>query len=272
MVLYADEAEQVLDKRTHVYVYAMVGATKERIGQIEQDVASTKRAIRPEIDPREWVLHVKDVRSPEWRKHNNVLLSTNDIDKALLALCDAIAADPETRYISVTTLPPIPLDPLPSLETIRDFVLTTAIVHTTSDLTRQCITPSFVFEAQTQSHRDNEIDYFVEKVGRGLRQTLLYAYVCRGCDVGLPITEAKCARAEMELADLVAFMVRRYFFCCFKQRLTELPPERLGKLLWGSLATTGAFGHISSIGYPWAFFFPEYFAPRQVGPFTQVSR
>ena len=116
--------------------------------------------------------------------------------------------------------------------------------------------PSFVLEAQSRAHKDGSIDYFAEKIGRGLRHNLVFLYISRCCPVGLITTEPKIPPIlQMELADFVAFAVRRYFYCDFIKKAPEFPLARFGRIHWGSFAPAG-FGTISATGFPMDFFFP----------------
>jgi hypothetical protein len=61
----------------------------------------------------------------------------------------------------------------------------------------------------------------------------------------------------MEIADLVAYMVRRYFYNDNIGRRSEFPLELLGEVFWGAFTAGGRFGTHNAIGFPWKHFYPE---------------
>jgi hypothetical protein len=134
------------------------------------------------------------------------------------------------------------------------------VIAFTEDLTRQGFPVDFVLEAETNAHETNYIDYTLERVGRSLRHNLAYLYYSRCQFIGLPMSQPKSARAELELADLVAYMVRRYFHCGNINRATEFPLDLLGRIFWGAF-TPDRFGTRTATGFPWEYFYPGFQHP-----------
>lgn len=73
--------------------------------------------------------------------------------------------------------------------------------------------------------------------------------------IGLPVTVPKSSDIpELEIADLVAFAVRRYLARRLDGKSTELPLEDFGLIWWGVL-TPKLYGTHRAVGFPWAHFF-----------------
>lgn len=193
ITFYGDEAEHSFSKKSHMYAYAFVAVTNDNfLSSLQTAMDRLKKAIRPGVAPQSWPFHTLDLRDPEWRKKHRVIQSLNEIDALLLTLCDALAADKESRAISVTLLPPATFQKAkPPLPLIQKQVLTAAVMGLTDMMTATGFSPSFVLEAQSRAHKDGSIDFFVEKIGRGLRYNLIFLYISRCCPVGLITTEPK---------------------------------------------------------------------------------
>jgi len=100
------------------------------------------------------------------------------------------------RFISATIFPPFNrryVNTKRPNEAIRDTTLTASILTVIDYLTSQGFNLELVLESQTYSHERQQIDYFVERIGRGLRHSLVFLYQCHAREVGLPTTAPKDA-------------------------------------------------------------------------------
>lgn len=257
--LFGDEGfDWHLTGKNFVYAYAFVGLHQHLGAQIERVLSDAKRLLLPDRDPADWVLHCADWRDERWRRKNRVALSIQEINDLLKQIARSIAAPSDERFISAIILPGVKknTDKRKTESSARDYVLRASLMVLTDFLTRRGFSVDFVLETQNdKDHRRNAIDYPVERIGRSLRHDLGFLYVSRGKLIGLPITVPKESRAELELADLVAFMVRRYFRSLDANRHTEFPLELLGEVFWGMFTPRG-FGTRCATGFPWGFFFP----------------
>ena len=94
------------------------------------------------------------------------------------------------------------------------------------------------------------IDYDVEIVARSLRRNLVYLYTSRRKNIILPVTEQKGYNIDMEIADFIAYSVRRYISNFMIHRHTEFPLENLGPVNWSVFT----YKHIiveNNTGFPW---------------------
>jgi hypothetical protein len=242
-----------------LYVYAFVAIHNDHLDSMRRNLCAVKRAIRPDSDPEKWKWHTLEVRKSKWRVRHGVKLSIREIDQQLQKLAIALSAEGVGRFISATIFPPFDVRNMKrkvAEATVRDRALTASIIGITEFLTRQGFAPQFTIESQTLSRRKNEIDYFVERIGRGLRHDLGFLYICRCKMVGLPITAPKGASIEMELADFVAFMVRRYFFLGMSEQKCEVPPSLFGSILWTVFRPRGFETHMAT-GFPLSHFYPH---------------
>jgi hypothetical protein len=213
------------------------------------------------LDPTTWPFHVWELRNTRWRKKNNVPLSTEEVNEIIRQFAKTFSKfEAGETVLSATVFPPFNLhlgNPEPELATvIRDRVLTAAIISLTEATTRQGLTPIFTIEAQSLDHKRNQIDYFVERIGRGLFHDVGFHWVRRGKLVVPPTTAPKGTTMEMEIADLLAFVVARYFFRLLQKKPTEYPLESFGEVLWGAFTPT-RFGTHPAVGFPWAHFYPD---------------
>ena len=268
--LFGDEAYEWIGLDSGlVYTIAFAAFQRDFGSAIETKLASLKQRIRPSADSSSWPLHISDLRNERCREKHNVTLTIQEMNDLIRSLARSLAEPADERLLAATVFPGFKIKKGKVAkrrieDIVRDRVLSAAILTLTDHLTKQDFPVDFVLEAQTDAHTQNRIDYSVERVGRGLRHDLGFLYVSRCQGIGLPITEPKRAHAEMEVADLVAYMVRRYFLRTNSGKPTEFPLEDLGEVFWGSFAPK-RFGTISAKGYPWDFFFPGFQHPIPFG-------
>jgi hypothetical protein len=253
--LYGDEASGEA-KIGFFYVYAFVGINPTTV-LIKNSLDAFKRTIRPNHSPN-WPLHVWEVRNTRWRAKHDVKLNIAEIDEAFFTFARALAAQPEDRFISATIMPPVKVteSKKQTIEIVRDMTLTAAILSTTEYWTRNCHSVQFTIEAQTLAHIDNQTDYFVEKIGRGLNYYLNFHWLRNGQYVALPTTAPKASTVELEVADFIAFWTRRYLSRFDAGAKSEIPLETFGITYWGCFVKQ-RFGTHYSVGFPWDYFFPK---------------
>jgi hypothetical protein len=252
--LYADEAGEWFGSR-YFHVYAFVGVRGEFKKKIESSLTEAKRILRPNDDPSGWCWHTWEIRNTRWRKANNVRLQIGEIDVVVRSVIESLSEGLDKRLLSAIVCPPIRAlmhndGRNKTLSDVRDQTLTAGLIGLTELCTRNGLRPNFTIESQTSAYRDNQIDYFVERIGRGLYQDLGFHYVCRGRNIGLPDTAPKGSCLELDLADLIAYIVRRFYFTANSGVQTEFPLELLGAVFWGFLSPTGLETK-SQVGFPW---------------------
>lgn len=258
--LFGDEAVEWFRHETLLlYVFAFVSLHIEFYQKLSERMRSLKCLIRPDEDPTSWAFHVKEFRNERWRGRNRITMPIQQVNELLRELATALASPDDRRFISATVFPYLRSSPTESKgqaeQKIRDKTLSAALTHMTDHLTQQGFSIDFVVEAQGDDHKRNSIDFSVERVGRALRHDLTYLYISRCQLIGLPVTDPKGSQLELELADLVAYMVRRHFHCLYIKRQPEVELELLGKVVWG-VFVPGRFGTRTAIGFPWDHFYP----------------
>lgn len=245
VTLYGDEAfNKLSNKQIYIYVfYSSLGSFKsETVKALER----AKREIMPHKDPSEWVFHAAELRESRWRQKHKVKLTISEINKVLLQICDSIA-NPADRRIIFATVYCSTLSDL-HIANPRPEVLQAAFFSSTEYITRAGYNVKYILEST--ENNNNHIDFDVERVSRSLRRSLSYLYTCRTRYVILPVTEQKGFDPDLEIADLVAYMIRRYLHQKLIGRNTELSIERLGSVYWSIFKKRGLFSK-NHIGFPW---------------------
>ena len=264
--VYGDDNTMHIGGRTErAIVYAFVAIHPSSTAGIQERMDEAKRKLRPHADPRSWAFHVHELHKREDRERLRIALSLPDTDAVIRDLASVLALEQDTRLVSVMLIPPFDMNAVVAsgrpkeqqalLKSFRELALAAGITFVTELLTRQGWGAKFTLEAGMLDHEQGGIDWPVERIGRGLRFDLNFVHVCRGLPIGLPVTAKKAPIVELELADLVAFFVRRY---CHKGMLGERTDFRLdliGRVWWG-LYTGGRIGTHTAVGYPHDHFFP----------------
>lgn len=262
--LYGDETAQSFENDKGLfYCYAFVGCTGPDESILVDKLKEIKSLLRPNMKPESWVLHVKEIRSPQWRASNHVECSTEFVNHALNELLTCIGSLSHTfKFVSI--IPPIRVRDLPKNEnpisTARDIVLTAALYHTVWVLTYLGLDVYHNIEAQYSSN-NNEIDWFVERVFRGLRYKPSFLWACHQRHVSIPVTLPKGSHPLLEIADLLAFTVQRYFLRTSQGRDTEYPLEQIDYIRWSVFLGKGVSTY-DSIGFPWNSFFADIKNPK----------
>jgi hypothetical protein len=118
--LFGDEAEQSFNSiPAYLYVYTFVAVHAVSRPLIENRLVQAKGRLRPDRDPRDWVLHAADIRSPQWREENGVDVPTPTVNKELCGLMEALGEVDGSRVVSATVFPPFDLKRLGAGEKTR---------------------------------------------------------------------------------------------------------------------------------------------------------
>lgn len=264
--VYGDEAVLAIPGRPeHALVYAFVAIHPSRIEAVSEKMAAIKDRVRRGAEPLGRPFHVSELRSTKDRKKLGIDTPVREIDAAILDLMATLAEREDERIISATLFPPFEIDKVVTSgdpeevqalkDKIRDKTLAAGITVMTELLTRQDWGMNITLEAVKLSHESGHIDYYAERVGRGLRFDLNFIYSYRGLHVGLPVTAPKSHTTELEVADLVAYVVRRQMHRAMLGLDTEFPIEKLGRVYWG-MFNADRFGTHTAVGPPWHHFFP----------------
>lgn len=265
---YGDEAILHVEGRPeHSIVYAFIAIHPDRLAAMNGRMADAKRRIRPDVPPSNWPFHTWEVCDPDWRAEHGVCLKLWEIHGVLCDLASALGELPDQRFVSASLFPPLDLSAIVAKghkrkaveDKIRDDTLAAALIGITDAMTKINWGVDFTLETQKQIKDKDYMDHYVEMVGRGLRLDLTFLHACRGLHVGLPGTEPKQALVQAELADLVAFMVRRYLHQTLLEAKTECPLELLGRVFWGMFDGKG-YGTYPAVGLPWHHFLPPAWA------------
>jgi hypothetical protein len=227
---------------------------------IKNILIAVKRELIPTCDPEEWTLHVKDLRSPQWRAKNDVKHDTASVNKLIRRVACSLGENQTDRFLAATIMQANGLKSFPSKGEIvsyaRDNTLTAALFGVTEFLTRNGFSLDFVLESQGTDFKSNQIDWYVERIGRAFRFYIGYHWISRCKYVGLPTTAPKGKHFELELADILAFSVNRYFHTKRINRNTEFPLTDFGNIFWGYFVEN-RFGTHLSIDFPWEHFHPN---------------
>lgn len=182
---------------------------------------------------------------------------TSIVNSLIRDLSSYIGQNSNERFFSATIMQLNGLKRFTSrgsaFEFARGNTLAAALVSITEFLTRNGFSLDFVLELQSTDFRSNHIDWYVEQVGRSLAFYLGYLWVTRCRYVGLPTTAPKGSTFELEIADLFAFSVNRYFHRRRINRDSEFHLTDFGNVLWGYFVGERFGTHISQ-GFPWSHF------------------
>ena len=123
--------------------------------------------------------------------------------------------------------------------------------------------PHFTFEAQNEKNfRSGHMDMLIERIGRSLRYSASYLYVCRGMHARLPETALKGSSLELDIADLVAWMTQRQLMCDLTDKQIHVPLPLLGEVQWNVIGEHQVRRGVST-GFPYQFIYEE---AKQGGP------
>lgn len=274
--VYGDNSTMHLEERPEVaLVYAFVAIHPGSTAGIQNKMDAVKRLLRPHAEPRSWAFHTKKLYSQRDRAKLGITMPPEKIDEAVRDLASVLSVHQDARLLSVTLVPPFDIDravnrAVPGgdpdekhkaeqsmLKNLRDLVLAAGITFVTEFLTRpgHGWGAKFTLEAETLDHDKDHIDWQVERIGRGLRFDLNFVHVCNGYPIGLPVTAGKAPIVELELADLVSYMVRRFFHKAMLGEPINLPLDLIGRVFWG-VWTGERIGTHTAVGYPADHFFP----------------
>ena len=247
-------------------VYAFVAIHPLSTAGIQQRMDEAKRKLRPHADPRSWAFHVHELHTKKDREELGIAVSLPETDALIRDLASALALHQDARLVSAMVIPPFDMNAVVTsgkrkeqqalLKDLRELALAAGVTFVTEILTRQGWGAKFTLEAGTLDHEQGGIDWPVERIGRGLRFDLNFVHVCRGLPIGPPVTAKKAPIGDLELADLVAFFVRRFFHKSVLGENTDFRLDLIGRVWWG-VYTGKRLGTHTEVGFPLNHFFPS---------------
>lgn len=264
--VYGDDSTMRLEERPeHALIYAFVAIHPFSTAPIQRKMDEAKRRLRRHADPGSWAFHTQELYKKRDRERLGIAMPLEETDAVVRDLASVLSLHQDARLVSAMLVPPFdvsaavaggePKKQQALLKNLKELALAAGITFVTEFLTRHSWGANFTLEAGTLDHETNLIDWPVEKVGRGLRFDLNFVHVCNGLPIRLPVTAPKAPIVELELADLVAFLVQRFFHKAMLGERTEFPLNLIGRVFWG-VYTGDRLGTHTAVGYPADHFFP----------------
>lgn len=253
MHIFGDESYEYFDSdESFIFAYAFVSLNIDFRKKVKTEFDRIKLILRPEIDPDTWPLHMKDLISGQKRAKLGINISKIElhsiIDDLMKILNGDQCLDRFISFFAYRTKKGNQHTPK-ELAFIRDSVLLHSIIGITEKITRVGFDPRFVLEAVGDAHVNEQIDPFVERVGRTCMSMLQYHYVARGRALVLPITAPKGMYLEHEVADLIAFVIRKAVVRGIVGKPSEFAIESIGEIFWG-LAKPKSLWTLDCVGIP----------------------
>lgn len=241
VTLYGDESySPFLDSFIYIYCFVALSETARR--SMTEAMENFKRSVLKSGEcPKEWKFHTHELREGDRSERIRM-------DQEMATLARRLRMAGSGAVVSLFILPGPKYPEYRGIDnpdqSARNHAVTAAIFSTTEYLTEAGFTPSFVLEATKPIDRKKRLsetymDDDIEAIGRSLNFSLGYYYVCRGHQPRLPYTVAKGTSLELDLADLIAYWVRRDLLAISNGKQAEIKHNRFGRALWGVMTPEG---------------------------------
>ena len=258
--LFGDEAYRQFDiGEKLLYTFSVVGCDKSFLPEMEGKVRKMKIKLAPDIEPKDWTIHMKEIWSGQKRKKHKVFHSwdKNKLDLFREEISKLFNDHRLFKYNTILLTGNKDLQKENFVNFSRNESFKYLIGHTAQIITDNGAKPVYFFDSQTAQSKQNNSPGWAEKEFENITHTKLFSYLAKGRYVRKPSFIKPGSRPLSELADILSFYVARYHFCNFKSRKIDVNLKDLGKVVYSSFKmNTGDFIYKEENHYPWEFFFP----------------
>ena len=257
--IYGDEAKRTVEGKT-IFVYSFISFSGSANSKksFEKSFLKIKRKLAPSINPKDWVLHMKELTSKEkWQKKSYLNhLQSYEIHDEVVNILRLIGEYNKMGSLNIYSASGIVIgDSLKKEETIecQSNIYNSALMRVVNETTANNLAPKFYFE-QTGN------DGWAKNLFDGGRLTLLWAFLTNGLPVMSPQFVDPATSLYLEIADIVSYLVARYLFCVGrrvegKHIIPEFELSQVGKIRY--VLTNGDGDWINDISdkYPFELMF-----------------
>lgn len=247
VMLFGDEAAR---GDMGIYTYSLLGASRDLLPQIEQEILKFKQAIAPTVTPDSWRLHMTEMLSGQQRRNHPIFnrWSRDNVVAVVTGLFDLFARLAKDLFIFN-----ISLDGLTNTPTeLRDVAYISLVAELVDGFTEKGFQPHILFDADRPVAADHVIQGWARESFEGFQKMLLYPFLAKGIQIPEPKFVQPGSHPCLELADFVSFIIARYLWLLRKGKEVEFDPARLGKVFYMVQRQNGDLAQFRQIGYPLA--------------------
>ncbi len=240
--LFGDESFS-RDPGSPFYVYALVGAPEAQVERITAELHRLKLALEPSREPESWGFHMKDIHSGDNRKKHPVFSSWErpKQERAVQGLFDLVQSEPTMFRYAITVR-----DADHEMGRARAFQA--LLIYVVDSLARGSFRAHLHFDAD-RDEASHSLPGWAQTLYEQLIGTRLFHALSGGISLCAPRSITPRSHACSELADFVAFVVRR-FHLERRQKNVSYPLENLGKVMWAEPNAAGDLVVQPHVGYP----------------------
>lgn len=259
---YGDEASREQGQR-YLLVYALVGANKSVREAIISKLRDAKLQLLPNMDPDQWVLHMKELWSghERLRKSRFAHLKRTDIEQMVSSISTMLRVSYPDFFRSVFStvihLPAAKRDRRTAMNRARDESFS-SLVWLTMDLTRkQGIKPEFYFDATQTLQSHPAIEGWVGNLFLGAQYTRLHTYLSAGRTILPPKALKPGSDPMLEVADFLAFVAARWLSRRIANQATDVDLAATGPAFFAGFDRKGDVRFQWADVYPFDLFFGQ---------------
>lgn len=259
VLLFGDEAYRE-ERGKLVFTYSLIGASQKFIPKIEESLRDLKLELFPSEPPESWTFHMKELWSGQKRKKHKVFCQLRNFDDTKCVinhLFKFIQSHAEYLFmynIAWTAKGSMKgFQSMSTLERPQDNAYILLVMYVIHNLTTAKAQPIIQFDAERKTHTDQVIQSWAHNAFSGSQHCLIYPFLSNGIEIPEPVFVQPASHACLELADLISFIVARFYFKRWKGEEIEeiLNPCNLGKVTYLSCNKRGDLVFNTTESYPW---------------------
>ncbi len=240
--LYGDESFS-RDPGSPFFVYALVGAPEARMEQVTAEMRGLKLQLEPGREPESWGFHMKDIHSGDNRKKHEIFSAwdRSKQERAVRGLFELLQNEPTMLRYVITVRDA-------DHETGRARAFQALLIYVVDSLASGNFRACLHFDADRDDAAPS-LPGWAHTLYEQLLRTRLFHALSGGISLEAPRSIAPRSHPCSELADFVAFVVRRFHFERGRKSLSY-PLENLGKVMWAEPNAAGDLVVRPQVGYP----------------------
>ena len=114
--------------------------------------------------------------------------------------------------------------------------------------------PNIFFDSEKNTNANETIHGWARDTFKGSQYSLLYGFLSKGIEIPEPKFVVPASFPGLEIADLVSFIIGRYYLRMWQGKEIEIDPIKLGLVTYLGFNPKGDLLWKRQEGYPWHLF------------------
>lgn len=243
IIFYGDEAERIVKQKDvksintdiSFFCISLVTCHSSRHEELKVRFNKIKKIILPEEEPENWTLHFKEIWSPNRKNKHKFAVSKATKIAYANEFADILREfQPELGIFNFSGVWELPDDVKARkvrLKHQKEYIYSQSLVSSLDETRLHEMKIKWFFDYKKDSTKKERKEGWADEIFLGLQYTNLFTWYSAGATVEEPNFVKPGSHFLLEIADFYSFWTARGFLQMLKNQKSELPIEKLGKIM-----------------------------------------